>query len=339
MTMVPAISADLPMIPADSLGRIMPMHLRLDPAGRITGAGPTMAKLLGAHPYVGASLFDLFDVRRPAGVTDVAHLRARAGERLRLTLHGVQPALPLRGLAMPMAQGMLLNLSFGIAVIDVVRIHALTDADFAPTDLAIEMLYLVEAKSAVMAELRELNLRLQEAKQAAEEQALTDTLTGLGNRRALATVLSDLAHHVVPFGLMHLDLDYFKSVNDTLGHAAGDHVLREVAQILRRETRSEDTVARVGGDEFVVVFPTVVDPAILEGIAFRLIAELTKPVLFHGQICAISASIGITMSTQYDPAEPERMQNDADQALYASKRAGRGTARIFHPTNHNRRSA
>ena len=158
-----------------------------------------------------------------------------------------------RGLAVPLdGGGVLINLSFGMTVVEAVRDHRLTDADFAPTDLAMELLYLVEAKTAVMQELRDMNRRLEGAKTAAEEQALTDTLTGLRNRRAMDMALSRLMLRGTPFGLMHLDLDFFKAVNDTLGHAAGDHVLRQVARVLRVQMRGGDTVARMGGDEFVV---------------------------------------------------------------------------------------
>lgn len=143
--------------------------------------------------------------------------------------------------------GAFLNLSFGIGVAEAVRRHALTVEDFAATDLTVEMLYLVEAKTAVMDELRNLNRRLQGAKVAAEEQALTDQLTGLRNRRALDLQMKALIRLGASFGLMHIDLDFFKQVNDTLGHAAGDHVLREVARVLTQETRATDMAARVGG--------------------------------------------------------------------------------------------
>lgn len=316
---------------ADALSRLMPLYLALDGAGRIIGLGPTLAKVLPDTAPLGQDFDALFDVRRPMRQGGATGLTSVAGERLHLALRH-DPAVTFRGLAMPVAGGgLLVNLSFGISVTEAVRRHALTDADFAPTDLTVEMLYLVEAKSAVVGELHNLNLRLQGAKIAAEEQALTDTLTGLRNRRALDMTLGDLTRHGQAFGLMHIDLDFFKQVNDSLGHAAGDHVLRAVALTLISETRASDTVARVGGDEFVVVLPGLSDTALLGQIARRIIEHLTQPIDFEGNPCRISASIGLTVSTFYHSPQPDRMLSDADDALYASKRAGRGQAQFFAP--------
>lgn len=314
------------------LGQLMPLYLRLGADGTVHAAGPTMAKLFGAQPLIGGQFFDLFDLRRPGGITDMAALLRSTGRKLHLSPRG-PVATPMRGLAVPLARegGLLVNLGFGIGVIEAVRRHALTDADFAPSDLAVELLYVVEAKSAVMRELRDLNLRLQDSKSAAEEQALTDTLTGLRNRRALDMALTRLAAAGGPFGVMHLDLDYFKAVNDTLGHAAGDHVLREVALVLRAEFRNQDTVARVGGDEFVVLLPGMADGAMMMQIAQRLIGRLAGPISYEGRECRIAASVGMALSTDYLPLRIDQMLNDADQALYAAKREGRSCARLHRP--------
>ncbi|RUS60830.1 GGDEF domain-containing protein [Pseudorhodobacter sp. E13] len=308
----------------------MPMHIWISETGAVLSFGATLAKIFGATAVEGQGFFDLFEVFRPGGIFTVDDLRRREGERLQISPKHAADMQALRGIAVALpAGGVLLNLSFGIGVIKAVSTHQLTDSDFAATDLAMELLYLVETKTAVTEELRQLNLRLQGAREIAEQQALTDTLTGLRNRRALDMTLAMLIAENEAFGLMHIDLDYFKAVNDSLGHAAGDHVLREVAVTLLAETRKGDTVARVGGDEFVIVFHGLTDAAQLSNIAKRVVARLSEPSMFQGETCQISASIGITVSTDYNPPQAEQMLSDADEALYASKNAGRGQAKLF----------
>lgn len=249
------IFSAIPSLPKAAMSSLMPMYLGVDREGRIRAMGPSLRKVLGRPSPMGRSLFDVVGIRRPAGIETLEKLRLSAGMQLHLNLRA-QPEVTLRGLAMPIDDGaLLMNLSFGIGVLDAVRRYGLNAAHFAATDLTIELLYLVEAKAAVMSELNSLNNRLYGAKHAAEEQAMTDMLTGLRNRRALDLVLSRMLDQRAEFGLIHLDLDYFKAVNDTYGHAAGDYVLCEVAAILCRLSRSTDTIARVGGDEFVLVLP------------------------------------------------------------------------------------
>jgi diguanylate cyclase (GGDEF)-like protein len=226
---------------------------------------------------------------------------------------------------------MTVNLSFGISIVDAVREYKLTAADFAATDLTVEMLYLVEAKSAAMDASKQLNQRLQLARDAAEQQALTDTLTGLKNRRAMDQELADVISQRTPFAMMHADLDYFKAVNDTLGHAAGDFVLQQVAEIMKNETRDADIVARVGGDEFVLLVKGTEDRFLLERIAQRIIKQLQVPMDFEGDSCRISGSIGIVVASDYIAPTADQMLVDADAALYAAKNAGRGQHLFFAP--------
>ncbi len=318
------------------LGRLMPMFLWVTPAGRVRAAGPTLSKVCGAGPLVGARFLDLFELTRPLPVTTMDELVRVGGQRLQVRLrHGAQTVL--RGQIVPLAdgQGTLVNLSFGFAVAEAVRDHRLTDADFAATDLTVELLYLTEAKAAVMDELAALNRRLGLARNAAEAQALTDALTGLANRRALDSALARAVDAAARgrrgFALLHLDLDLFKAVNDTLGHAAGDHVLTRVAAVLRGQTRKQDTVARVGGDEFVLLLPGHVDVAQVDAVARRIIAGIEVPSTFNGRPCRISGSLGATLSTFYAVPDADRMLSDADTALYLSKRRGRGRAAIHDP--------
>lgn len=314
----------------DLLDVLCPMHLVLDPTGHIAHSGPSMAKLRSGEVLAGQRFLEVFELRRPREVTRMPDLMAHAGTKLRLRFRDA-PRTPMTGVLVPapVGGGAVVNLSFGISVVDAVRDYALTAADFAHTDLTMEMLYMFEAKSAAMEASRKLNQRLQGARIAAEEQAFTDTLTGLKNRRAMDHVLTRAVAGGGRFALMHLDLDFFKAVNDTRGHAAGDHVLQEVARILVEEVRAEDTVARVGGDEFMLLFAERMTRQRLADISERLIARLEKPIRYGEDTCRISASIGIAMSEDYADLDMARMQEDADIALYASKHKGRACHTFF----------
>jgi diguanylate cyclase (GGDEF)-like protein len=314
-------------IPLEGLSRFMPMHLILDRDDRVVSLGPTLARVLSEPDAINARFHDLFEVRSPGGATTVAELLDRAGDRFRLVVRKGS-RIGLRGLGMRLAGGdlVLINLSFGIDLIAAVREFGLSDADFAATELAMELLYLAEANAAVTRELRGLNLRLEGARMAAEEEALTDRLTGLRNRRAADLFLERLCAAGAPFGLLHMDLDYFKAVNDTRGHAAGDFVLERVGCILRDHIRAEDCAARIGGDEFVVIVAGKTDAPVLQVIAERIIARVSQPMDFDGAECRVSASIGIVRSVDMSKPDPVRMLAAADHALYAAKHAGRSQA-------------
>ncbi|MEM1232513.1 MAG: GGDEF domain-containing protein [Pseudomonadota bacterium] len=305
---------------ARPLDTLCPMHVEVAGDGTISHMGPTLAKLANSE---GAGFLDVFEIMRPRSVASLADVRARAGVPLHLRLRD-DHRTTMKAVAVAHGDGAILNLSFGISIVDAVGDYGLTNRDFAPTDPTIEMLYLVEAASAAMEESRDLNRRLQGAKIAAEEQAFTDTLTGLKNRRAMDHIMGRYIALRESFACMHLDLDYFKSINDTLGHAAGDHVLQVVARILVDETRSQDTVGRVGGDEFVLLIHEIEEPRKLAKIADRIIARLEEPIPFNGDTCRISGSAGTSRSSQYEAPTVEEMLHHADVALYASKNGGRG---------------
>lgn len=315
-------------LPKVLLNTLCPMHVVLCPSGEIDQAGPTLRKVCGDQPLVGARFLEVFEVYRPRFITTVEQLLRTEGRKLHLRLRGTK-RVGLKAVIVPDGSGgAVVNLSFGIGVVDAVRDLDLTGTDFPPTDLAIEMLYLVEAKSAAMDASRRLNSRLQGDKLAAEERAFTDTLTGLGNRRAMDKALAQMVARGQAFSLMHLDLDFFKQVNDTLGHAAGDHVLQAAARSMTDLTRKDDVVTRVGGDEFVIICPGLIAAERIANLAERIIAQIERPVHYQNQQCEISVSIGVkTVEAEITTAEQVLAQ--ADDALYAAKRAGRAQFR-FH---------
>lgn len=318
---------------ASVLDTLCPMHARVNATGHITHIGPTLRKLRSDAPFIGERFLEVFRVMRPREVQSMDQLAKILGTKLHLELRAA-PRTSLKGIAVQAdddARDIIINMAFGISILDAVRDYALTNADFASTDLTVEMLYLVEAKTAAMEASRKLNLRLQGAKLAAEEQALTDTLTGLKNRRALDTAMDRFIDAQTPFTLMHVDLDYFKAVNDTLGHAAGDQVLLHVARKFRELTRDGDIIARVGGDEFVIIMPGKTPKRQLTEAGKRIIAALEEPVEYKGNPCRISGSIGTVLWDGKTPAEAEGLMDDADVALYASKRAGRARQTFYDP--------
>lgn len=326
-----AAPADAALLPGPVLDRLMPFHLWLCPAGRLRRTGPTLGKLLGGAPVTGRHWCELFEMRRPrlAGTGD--DLARHHGTTVLLAPRAL-PAQSLRGLlvALDTAGDVLLDLSPGIGIVDLVDRHGLSARDFAASDPTIEMLYLIEAQSLIRDELRRLGNRLASAQRTAESQAVTDALTGLGNRRAMEQAARTCGGSRAdePFAVLQIDLDHFKAVNDSLGHAAGDHVLRQVAAILREETRAGDLVIRTGGDEFLVICRDCDDPDRLEVIARRIIRRIGQPIPWMSRHCTIGASVGAALSTRYPVPDLNRMMADADAALYAGKHAGRGCFRL-----------
>jgi diguanylate cyclase (GGDEF)-like protein len=155
-----------------------------------------------------------------------------------------------------------------------------------------------------------------------------DALTGLLNRDALRARLADSAANHMPAALLFLDLDGFKYVNDTLGHAAGDEMLRIVSMRLQQAAREEDTAARLGGDEFALLLEGVAEPEVAMGVAQRLIGEISQPVMLDGQPINIGVSIGVALYPLHG-GEAGPIFANADLALYQAKSEGRHCARLY----------
>lgn len=307
----------------DLLVRLRPLHVCVGKTGHIGQVGASLAKL-GAGDLRNKRFLEIFEILRPAQPTDMADLRKLAGQVLKLRLR-CEPDIVLRGLVIEdHAEGVILDLSFGIAIVEAVQRFGLTAQDFAASDLAVELLFLQEAKSSAMAASFSLNSRLQGARLAAETEALTDGLTGLHNRRALDGALSRLGQSDTEYAVLHMDLDRFKQVNDSMGHAIGDAILKRVAAIMRAQTRQDDLLVRAGGDEFVIVCPGLTEHTRLGDLSQTLIRDLSIPVMIDGQEVAVGASIGIAASESEERIDPCDLVQRADVALYAAKRSGRG---------------
>jgi diguanylate cyclase (GGDEF)-like protein len=164
-----------------------------------------------------------------------------------------------------------------------------------------------------------------------ERMALHDALTGLPNRALLADRLEHAltlrARRQTQLAVLLLDLDRFKVVNDSLGHGAGDQLLRHVAEQLEDVVRTGDTVARLGGDEFVVVLENVSSAAEPSAVAARILRKLSEPVTIGGSDIVVGASVGIVIPEGDE--EPETLLRHADLAMYRAKAHGRGRHEQF----------
>ncbi|MDL2284543.1 EAL domain-containing protein, partial [Oxalobacter sp. OttesenSCG-928-P03] len=167
------------------------------------------------------------------------------------------------------------------------------------------------------------------------QQANFDPVTGLANRRMFTEVLQleirRAARAGLSLALMFLDLDKFKYVNDTLGHAVGDLLLMQVADRLKLCVRETDTVARLGGDEFTVILGGIVDFTSVKRVAKNILAEIAEPFLLDGNSVHVSSSIGITFFPG-DAGDVETLLKNADQAMYAAKHDGGNCYHYFTPS-------
>lgn len=173
------------------------------------------------------------------------------------------------------------------------------------------------------------NRELENARAQMEYNSLHDSLTGLPNRRFLdERLLHPQAGHRI-HALLHIDLDRFKEINDTLGHAAGDAMLVHAASVLKASIRSDDIVARIGGDEFVIAVTAPITEEQLSALSDRIVEELRRPVPYKNHLCRFGVSIGVATANEEDDNGGRGLLIDADIALYRAKKSGRGRHEFF----------
>jgi diguanylate cyclase (GGDEF)-like protein len=186
------------------------------------------------------------------------------------------------------------------------------------------MLNLIQ-NSIIQREVRQQSRQRLAAEQHIRDLSRLDPLTGLLNRRALEEELERAVARAnrsgMPLGLMFIDLDDFKVVNDTWGHTAGDSVLREAAARIKALTRDVDSVARYGGDEFVLIFEALEDPSGAEVVGRRILDGFKMGFQFESGRIKLSASIGIALHPA-NGRNPETLFESADRAMYAAKQRG-----------------
>jgi len=184
-----------------------------------------------------------------------------------------------------------------------------------------------ENRTRLFNELKAARCALEDQREELEQLSRTDALTGLANRRefddALNRTFKDAERSQKSVALLMMDIDHFKTINDTYGHKVGDNALQALAGVLRRTNRQTDTIARFGGDEFACILPNtdVSDAKELSTRLHKAISQLTFE-------CSITISIGISVRTTDMPISCADALKRADNGLYAAKQAGRNTTAV-----------
>ncbi len=218
----------------------------------------------------------------------------------------------------------------GLVMMETVRSNKA--GEFVDVSLQVAPLLVNGAKVGYVFTFRDISEH-RDTEEKLQHDAMHDVLTGLPNRalfvdRINLTLSRRLRNPDYGCGVLYLDLDHFKEVNDELGHAAGDVLLTEVAGRLRATLRPQDSAARLGGDEFAVLVEDILSPSDLEIVAARILRELERPFEVYGRAVHAGASIGAAMAGP-EHSTSELLLRDADFALYRAKQAGRGRYEIF----------
>ncbi|SAK71619.1 response regulator receiver modulated diguanylate cyclase/phosphodiesterase [Caballeronia catudaia] len=179
-----------------------------------------------------------------------------------------------------------------------------------------------------------LSLSLERANRQLHYLGTHDALTNLPNRQQLslriAEAVAESTRKASMFAVLFIDLDGFKSINDSLGHGVGDDLLQVCAERLRQDLRHTDMVARLGGDEFVIVVENTLDASSAAAVANGVLRRLSQEIVVNGLPLRVSASIGIAFHPR-DGANADELLHSADAAMYAAKQSGRNTFREFEP--------
>ena len=317
-------------ISKEEMDQLFPLHVAVKQDGTISSVGPTLLRILG-EGIVGRSFFDGFAVRKPRQLGKLEALCAKTGTKLRVTaLTDRGEEVAFRGVATLIGKDqshLLVDLSFGSALGEAVKRFKLSSSDFRPNDAAIDLLYTFETQQTLIDDSRKLAEALKDAKDDVEQKAYIDVVTGIANRRALHSALEralideDAERE---FAILHIDLDRFKSINDTFGQAAGDLAIRRTAECIQWHARHQDVSARLGGDEFALVLTDPPDDASLIELADVVRHEISRPVKF-GQISfSVEASVGIVRFQPSTDRSIDTLLMKSSIALNEAKETGNG---------------
>ncbi|MEK6700616.1 MAG: diguanylate cyclase [Nitrospirota bacterium] len=281
------------------LVELSPDGIAIQIDGRIVFINPAGTMLFGAsraEDLIGKSLFDLFHSDRSQTVLEWLKRLEEHGKRV------------------PWVEGKLVRFDGRGVDVEVAGIP-----------------FIYRERPAAQFIIRDITER-KIAEQRLEYMALYDTLTGLPNRTLFFDRMDQLLalarRNTYILAVLYMDLDRFKFINDTMGHDAGDQLLKEVAKRLTTSTRKSDTVARMGGDEFISICAKITAPEDAGVIARKIIAALSGPFDLQGRECTISVSIGISLYPR-DGDDGETLLKKADTAMYRVKGRGKGGFEFF----------
>ena len=315
-------------LPPALLHTAFPFHLVLDRQLRVLQAGASVRRL-APELTVGAALGDGLLVVSPSGPTTFETFRQSTRSLVQLATPG---GLTLRGEMLHDEHSDVLFFLGSPYVRELAELAdvGLTLEDFAVSDSAVDNLLLLQTQGHALAQAQALSRRLEQTAAALAHQVHHDALTGLPNRERFrqlleAALAADPRSRRTAVGVLLLDLDGFKDVNDSLGHDMGDVVLQEVAQRVTSALRVGDEVARLGGDEFVVLLPAIDEAQDAVLVAKKIAARLAAPFSLGDVPLRLSASIGITLGT-VGHGDDGTLLKQADVAMYRAKSFGCGWA-------------
>lgn len=334
-------------MPTQRWTQAFPFAFRIDRTMRIVSAGKLLQRVC-PEVVQRPPLSDCFDMPPRDGIEhDFDQLAASEGSLRILRRRSGDPIPPLRGQWMRLDEDHLLFLgwpwvtSFGqLAEIGV------TLSEIPPHNPLVEMLMLLQTNRGAIEDAHELaealkrqHAELEKANDQLAYRAFHDALTGLPNRLMLRERLGHALLHArlqqTSLAVLFIDLDRFKVINDTLGHRIGDQLLCAVAERIAAQIRNSDTVAREGGDEFLVLLEDVGHSANARKVAAKLQQALALPYLIDGRSLHCGGSIGVAMFPQHGD-DAEQLIRHADVAMFESKAHGRGQLHFFSPESWQR---
>lgn len=316
-------------ISIDVLSALLPMHLCVDKKGTLLSCGKTLRRIAGAGDFF-SNLFILDGIGGEGKLPHDAWSALASGERVFLRIAQARDIL-IRGQGMYVQNGVVFaNFGFGSDLRAAVSAFSLTDIDFSPSDLAMEVLFLCEANGLLQADLAKSNEMLFSSRKEVEKLSIMDDLTGILNRRGFEHEFLKL-YHGNALGnafLICVDLDNFKTINDNYGHAVGDEILRKSSKIIKNCIGSGDLCGRIGGDEFIVLIRSSPHVSSVIFMVEQMISDIGGLIDLSSFHCKFSACVGVVDLRDFCDMEYLEMVRRADEALYDAKKNGKSSFRI-----------